>query len=187
MTSNVPGNEKTLCVEDFSASSSVGQLVSRLLHHTLGFLLPAAILIICCSCVALRLHSGSKESHKRRAFMVVLWLVVVFLLCWIPYNITLIVDTVKSRAGETGNSLETALTVTSLFGYIHTCLRPLLHLSLSTNFRTQVLALLRCAPVEPAGSLWELGVGEDEQTEQNHKDEEKEQMTSDHQMQSSQC
>lgn len=187
VTSNVPGSEKTLCVENYSASSDVGQLVSRLLHHTLGFVLPAAILIICCSCVALRLHSGSKESHKQRAFMVVLCLVVVFLLCWMPYNITLIVDTVKSRAEETGNSLETTLMVTSLFGYIHTCLRPLLYLSLSTNFRTQALALLRCAPVEPVGSLWELGVGEGEQTQQTHKDEEQEQMTSDHQMQSSQC
>lgn len=181
MTSNVPGNEEKLCVENLS---SVGQLVSRLLHHTLGFLLPAAILIICCSHMALRLHGRSKELHKQRA---VLWLVVVFLLCWMPYNVTLIVDTVNSRVEETADSLESALMVTSLFGYSHTCLRPLLHLSLSANLRTRAWALLRCAAVEPVGSLWEFGVGEDEQTEQNRKDEEQEQMTSEHQMQSSQC
>lgn len=179
--------EKTLCVEKISAASGVGQLVSRLLHHTLGFLLPAATLIICCSCVALRLHSGSKQSHKRRAFTAVLWWVVVFLLCWTPYNITLIADTIKSRAEEPGNSLGTALMATSVLGYAHTCLRPLLHLSLRANFRTQALALLRCAPAEPVGSLWELGVGEDEQREQNHKEDEQEQMTSDLQMQSSAC
>lgn len=180
VTLSVSDKGKKLCVE--SSSSGVGQLVSRLLHHTLGFLLPAAILIICCSCVALRLHSGSKQSHKQRAFTVVLRWVVVFLLCWMPYNITLIVDTVKSRPEETGNSLESALMVTSLFGYAHTCLRPLLHLSLSANLRGQALSLLRCAPAQPVGSLWELGVGEDEQTEQNHKDEEQEQMTGDLQM-----
>lgn len=187
VTLNDPINEETRCVENFSASSGIGHLVSRLLHHMLGFLLPAAILIICCSCVALRLHSGSKEPHRQRAFMVVLWLVAVFLLCWTPFNITLIVDTVKSRAEETGNSLDTALMVTSVFGYIHTCLRPLLHLSLSANFRTQALALLRCAPLQPVGSLWELGVGQDEKMEQNRKDEEQEQITGDHQIQSSQC
>lgn len=187
VTLEVSSEEKTLCVENISAASGIGQLETRLLHHTLGFLLPAAILIICCSCVALRLHSGSKQSHKRRTFTVVLWWVVVFLLCWTPYNITLIVDTIKSRAEKPGKSLETALMATSLFGYTHTCLRPLLHLSLSANFRTQALALLRCAPAAPVGSLWELGVGKDEQMEQNHKEDEQEQMTSDLQMQSSGC
>lgn len=187
VTLDVSSDEKKLCVEKISASSGVGQLASRLLHHTLGFLLPAAALIICCSCVALRLHSGSKQSHKRRAFTVVLWWVVVFLLCWTPYNITLIVDTIKSRAEEPGNSPETALMATSLFGYAHACLRPLLHLSLRANFRTQALALVRCSPAQPVGSLWELGVGEDEQMEQNHKEDEQEQMTTDIQMQSSAC
>lgn len=183
VTSDAPGNKETLCVEKLS---SAGQLVSRLLHHALGFLLPAAILILCCARVAL-VRGRSNEPHRQRAFMAVLCLVVVFLLCWMPYNISLIVDTAKSRAGGTGNSMERALKATSLFGYIHTCLRPPLHLSQSANLRSRAWALLRCAPVEPVGSLWEFGVGEDEQTEQNHKGEEQEQMTSEHQMQTSQC
>lgn len=188
VTSTGPGKKKTLCVENYSASSTVGQLVSRLFHHMLGFLLPTAILIICLSCVALRLHRSSKEIQKQRAFMVFLCLVGVFLLCWTPYNIMLIVDTVRSRSEETENSLKTALMVTSLFGYIHTCLRPFVFLSLDANFRTQALSLLRCSPVEPVGSLWQLGVGEDDQTQPDHKNGEQEQMTiGDHQMQSSQC
>lgn len=187
-TLNVPSNQRTLCVENYFASPGVGLLPSRLLHHTLGFALPAAILILCCFCVALRLQSGPEESHKQRAFMAVLWLVVVFLLCWIPYNITLIVDTVSSsRAGGTGNSLETPLMVTSLFGYFHACLRPLLHLRLSPNFRAQALALLRCAPGQPVGSLWELGLGEDEQSAPSHKEQEQEQVMSDRRMESSPC
>lgn len=188
MTSNGPGNDKTLCFENYSPSSSVGQLVSRLFHHLLGFLLPAAILIFCCSCVALRLHSSSAERQKQRAFKVISCLVAVFLLCWTPYNITLFVGTVRGRFEETGNSLKTAVMVTSHFGYIHTCLRPLVYLSLSADFRTWALALLRCTPVEPVASLWQLGVGEEDQTQHNHKDGEQEQMTSgDHQMQSSHC
>ncbi|CAF98052.1 unnamed protein product [Tetraodon nigroviridis] len=83
-----------------------------------------------------------------------------------------------------GHSLETPLKMTFLLGYIHTCLRPLLYLSLSAGFRAQALALLRCAPPRPVGSLWGLGLGEDGQTEQSHKDEEQEQeqMTRDHHM-----
>lgn len=184
VTSNVPGTDKTLCYENSTASSGEWPLVSRLLHHTLGFLLPAAILVVL---VTLRLHGGAHRSHQQRAFMVLLSSVVLFLLLWMPYNVTLIVDTVKSQAEETWNSPETALMVTSLLGYGYPCLKPLLYLSLSPNFRAQALGLLRCAPVEPAGSLWKLGVGEDEQTQRNHTDGEQEQMTSDHQMQSSQC
>lgn len=189
VTSSGPGFANTLCFENYSASSGVGPLVSRLFHHLLGFLLPAAVLIICCSCVALRLHSSAAQLQKRRAFRVILVLVAVFLLCWTPYNITLFVDTVRSRSEETGDSLKVAVMVTSQFGYIHACLRPLLYLSLSAGFRTQALALLRCSPAGPVASLWRLGVGEeDPTTQQNHKDGEQEQMTSgDHQTQSSQC
>lgn len=186
-TSRVSG-DRTTCGEDHPAGSTVGQLVSRLLHHKMGFLLPAATLIVCCACVALRTHGSSRESRQPRAFRTVLCLVGVFLICWTPYNVTLIVDTVRSRSGHSGGSLKTALLVTSVFGYVHTCLRPLLYLSLSSNFRTQALALLRCSPAEPADPLWELGVGEGGETEQSHKVEEQEQMTGgDRQMQSSQC
>lgn len=117
--------------------------------------------------------------------MVISCLVAVFLLCWTPYNITLLVGTVRGRFEE---PLKTAAMVTSQFGYIHTCLRPLVYLSLSADFRTQALALLRCTPVEPVAALWQLGVGEEDQTQQNHRDGEQEQMMSgDHQMQSSHC
>lgn len=191
-------DDETLCSEDHAASSSVGQLVSRLFHHTLGFLLPAAVLIICCCCVALRLHSSPAEPRRQRAFRLIWGSVAVFLVCWTPFNIALLVDSVRSRSGETGDdSLRRAVMVTSKLGYAHACLRPLVHLSLSRGFRTQALALLRCRPAGPTGptgpsgsvaSLWWLGVGEEPRTQRYHKDGEQEQMASgDHQMQATQC
>lgn len=187
-TADVPGRDRTLCVESYSASSTVGQLLTRLLHHVLGFLLPAAILIVCCSCVVLRLRSSSRESQKQRASVVVLFSTAAFLLFWMPHNIALFLDTVRSRYEESENSLKTALMVTSVFGCIHTCVRPLLYLCLSANFRAWALALLKRAPVEHAGSLWGLGVGEDEVREQSPMGEEQERMKDgNHQMQSSHC
>ncbi|XP_073342083.1 C-X-C chemokine receptor type 3-like [Pagrus major] len=166
--------------------------VSRLGHHTLGFLLPAAALIICCSFILLRLQRSSKGLQKQRAVMVILHLVGVFFLCWMPYNITLIVDTVRRSSKEADDgtpesSLRTALTVTSVFGCVHACLRPLLYLGLCQNFRKRILALLRCAPAKSVGSLWELGVGEEVLPDQNHEVGESEPMSVDHQVQSTQC
>lgn len=176
--------EQVECVHEYS--------VARLGHHTLGFLLPAVALIICCSFILLRLQRCSKGLQKQRSIMVILPLVGVFFLCWMPYNITLIVDTVRriSKEPDVGTlkgSLNTALMVTSMFGCIHACLRPLLYLGLCQNFRKQILALLRCAPVKSVGSLWELGVGEEVLPEQNHEVGERELMNVDHQEQLTQC
>lgn len=101
-----------------------------------------------------------------------------------PYNITLIVDTIRSSLKKPNDgSLKTALTVTSALGCIHACLRPLLYLGLCTNFREQTLAMLRRATVESERSLWELGVGEEALPDQSHEGEELKQMTSvDHQV-----
>lgn len=183
MASKDPAQEKALCVHSYS-------LVSRLLHHTLSFLLAAA-LITCCSCILLR----SKGLLKQRAVIFILVLDVVFFLCWMPYNIALTVDTFRSSSKEpdgiSGNpesSLKKALMVTSALGCFHACLRPLLYLGLCGNFRKRTLAMLRCATVESKSSLWELGVGEEAPPDQSHEGEERKQMTSvDHQVQSTQC
>lgn len=177
--------EKTQCVH----KNSDWKLVSRLLHHTLGFLVPASILIICCSLIALRPQSSAKGHQKQRFIKVILPLVAAFFLCWMPYNITLVVDTISSgsKKPERG-SLQTALGVTVVLGRIHACIRPLLYLGLCGNFRQRTLAMLRRAAIETENSLWELGVGEEALPDQGHEEEELKQMTSvDHQIQSNRC
>ncbi|XP_045904575.1 C-X-C chemokine receptor type 3-like isoform X2 [Micropterus dolomieu] len=190
-----PSQVKTLCAHNYSETLTELKLVSRLFHHTLGFLLPAATLIICCSCILLQ--RSSKGLQRPRGVMVILPLVVVFFVCWMPYNITLIVDTITSSSkepndglsGSPAGHLKTALMVTSALGCIHACLRPLLYLGLCGNFRKRILAMLTCATLESERSLWDLGVGEDPLPDQSHEGEELNQMTSvDHQVQSTdQC
>ncbi|XP_047453627.1 C-X-C chemokine receptor type 5-like [Mugil cephalus] len=152
---NEQGHEKTQCIHSYP-------LLSRQLHHTLGFGIPGSALVFGCICIFLEL----KRSLQRPA-MVILPLVVVFLLCWMPFNITLIVDTFKSSSkephkdypGNSEGSLTTALLFTSALGFIHACLRPLLYFVLCGNFRKQILVLLRCSTVESESSLWKLVEG----------------------------
>ncbi|XP_034553517.1 C-X-C chemokine receptor type 3-2 [Notolabrus celidotus] len=196
VTEKGQAEEKTQCHHDYSPSDQ--KLVSRLPHHMLGFLLPAAALIICCSCILVRLQRSPKVLQTQRAFVVtILPLMAVFFLCWMPYNVTLILHTTRSSSKElngvpadsTNDALQTALIATKALGCIHACLRPLLYLGLCGNFRKRALTVLRCAKVEQEDSLWELGVGKEAPPEQSHDEsEELKQMTTvDHQVQSTHC
>ncbi|CAB1333973.1 unnamed protein product [Coregonus sp. 'balchen'] len=169
------GRDKVECVHNYPSLSQSGfdwRLASRLLYHTVGFLLPSAVLLFCNSCILLRLQRGSQGLQKQRAVRVILALVLVFFLCWTPYNITLMVDTFQGRPGESDSescengrkALENILVVTFALACLHACLNPVLHLGLCRNFRRRVLDMVRCVERvqdDPNLSLWDSGVVED--------------------------
>lgn len=167
--------DKQECVHNYPSLSQSGfdwRLASRLLYHTVGFLLPSVMLLFCYSCILLRLQRGSVGLQKQRAVQVILVLVLVFFLCWTPYNITLMVGTFQGRPGEpvSGSyengrtALENSLVVTFALACLHACLNPVLHLGLCRNFRRHVLDMMRCVEGvqnDPKLSLWDSGVVED--------------------------
>ncbi|KAM7421174.1 hypothetical protein PAMA_015367 [Pampus argenteus] len=134
---------------DYTGFEVVGdwRLASRLIYHILGFLLPSAVLIFCYSCILRRLRCGSQGFEKQRAFRVIMAVVLVFFLCWTPYNITLMVDTLqssnKSETCGVRTSLEKAKIVTSSVGYLHCSLNPILYAFVGVKFRRQLLDILR--------------------------------------------
>lgn len=152
-------------------------MIGRILHHKIGFLLPAATLIVCCSWVLLQLNRSVKGFQKHRYFVAVTTLVVVFLLCWVPYNVALMVDTSRSehKADSTsGGSVEVALLATAVIGCVHACLRPVLYFILSENFRNWCVSLLRCTTAGAEGSLCELGVGGEARADQSQEQQQEE-------------
>lgn len=170
---------KRLCVHTYTTSAANWQLWPRLLHHIVGLLLPAATLIVCCASILVRLRCSFKDL-KQQGVVTLLLLVGVFFVCWIPYNVTLMVDTYRNSSKTP--SLGRALTVTFALACVHASLRPVIYALLCGNFRTRMLAVLRCdAIVESSGedksSLWELGVGKEALAAQSHELEKLKQMT----------
>ncbi|CAL1610393.1 unnamed protein product [Knipowitschia caucasica] len=140
----------TLCVHNYlmfgPLASRVGPLVINLIYHVVGFLLPSAVLIFCYSCILHRLRCGSNGLQKQRASRVIVVVVAAFFLCWTPYNITLMVDTLTSDSNHTcdGRSrMERALIITSSLGYFHCSLNPILYAFVGVKFRRQLLDILR--------------------------------------------
>ncbi|XP_019896249.1 C-X-C chemokine receptor type 3-like isoform X2 [Esox lucius] len=172
--------EKAECIQNYPISSQSGfawRLASRLLCHILGFLLPSAVLIFCYSYILVRLLHGSQGAQKQRAVRVILALVLVFFLCWTPYNITLMVDTLHGTpvegSFEKGTiALKNSLAITFAVACLHTCLNPMLYLGLCRNFCHHVLHMVMCSTgVQgvPRISLWDSGIVEDSpgQAEEN--------------------
>nr|UOF75623.1 CXCR3a2 [Bostrychus sinensis] len=122
-------------------------LATRLIYHILGFLLPSAILIFCYSCILRRLRCGTHGLQKQRASRVIVAVVAVFFLCWTPYNITLMVDTLSSDSSnntcEGRSRKEKAIIITSSLSYLHCCLNPILYAFVGVKFRRQLLDILR--------------------------------------------
>lgn len=139
------------CIHNYLISGKetvvVWQWASRLLYHIVGFLLPSAILIFCYSCILDRLRRGTRGLQKQKAFRVILTVVVAFFLCWTPYNITLMVDTLHSgNSTDTcgkRSSLDKAITVTFTLGCLHCCLNPILYAFVGVKFRRQLMDILR--------------------------------------------
>ncbi|XP_068179906.1 C-X-C chemokine receptor type 3-like [Antennarius striatus] len=123
------------------------RLASRLLYHIVGFLLPSSVLIFCYSCILQRLRCSTQGIQKQKAFRVIVAVVVVFFVCWTPYNITLIVDTLHSNNNSetcgVRSSLQKAKAITSTLGYLHCSLNPILYAFVGVKFRRQLLDILR--------------------------------------------
>ncbi|CAL8258583.1 unnamed protein product [Boreogadus saida] len=142
---------KVECIHDYplrSQSDIDWRLVSRLFYHILGFILPSAILIFCYSCILLRLRQGPHGFQKQRAVLVILALVVVFFVCWTPYNVTLMIDTLHmnhtmEHSCTSRNSLNKAIIVTACLAYLHCSLNPVLYAFMGVKFRHQLLKMLR--------------------------------------------
>ncbi|KAF4103342.1 C-X-C chemokine receptor type 3-like [Onychostoma macrolepis] len=142
--------EKIECVPDYPSDS--WHLAARMLYHILGFILPALIMLFCYSCILLRLRRGSQHKQKKRAIRVIVALVVAFFIHWTPYNITLIIDTIKTNGTnntsnqtscESATALDVAITATSTLAYLHCCVNPVLYAFVGVKFRQHLLDMLR--------------------------------------------
>uniref|UniRef100_A0A3Q2X3M3 C-X-C motif chemokine receptor 3 n=1 Tax=Haplochromis burtoni TaxID=8153 RepID=A0A3Q2X3M3_HAPBU len=68
------------------------RLASRMIYLIVGFVLPSGVMIFCYSRILDQLRCGAQSLQKQRAFKVIVAVVVVFFICWAPYNFTLLPD-----------------------------------------------------------------------------------------------
>nr|XP_046260795.1 C-X-C chemokine receptor type 1 [Scatophagus argus] len=140
--------DQTICYENLTGESSDHWRVSiRVLRHTMGFFLPLLVMTVCYGWTLVTLfHTRSHQKHK--AIRVILAVVFTFVLCWLPYNVTVLIDTLI-RGGtlevgtcETQYRVEVTLNVTQMLAFMHCAVNPVLYAFIGQKFRNQLLSAL---------------------------------------------
>ncbi|KAM4562034.1 C-X-C chemokine receptor type 2 [Fundulus diaphanus] len=136
-----------ICYENITGESSDQWRVSlRVLRHTLGFFLPLVVMVFCYGWTVGSLFK-MRSQQKHKAMRVIIAVVLAFILCWLPYNVTVLTDTLI-RGGsladtcETRYRVETALQVTKVLAFMHCMVNPLLYAFIGEKFRNELLTAL---------------------------------------------
>ncbi|KAL7380665.1 hypothetical protein ABVT39_021994 [Epinephelus coioides] len=140
-----------MCQLSFSKNETAKlmKVVVPSLQMAIGFLLPLLVMVFCyASIVCTLLRAQSSQRHK--AVRVILAVVVVFIVCHLPYNVTLLNHTLslfKQRSCEAEKMKLQVLAISKSIAYLHCCLNPILYAFIGVKFRShfrQIMLDLWC-------------------------------------------
>lgn len=122
-------------------------LTLRMLDHVC-FFVPLAVMSYCYTAVVVTLFKSQKSQAKQGAIRLALLVTLVFCICWLPYNVALLIKTltdlevIEYDSCKSYVQLETALVVTKSLGFSHCCLNPFLYAFVGVRFRNELVQLL---------------------------------------------
>ncbi|XP_041663503.1 C-X-C chemokine receptor type 1 [Cheilinus undulatus] len=142
------GFNQYICYENLTGESSDMWRVSiRIVRHTVGFFLPLVVMAFCYGWTIITLfHTRNQQKHK--AMRVILAVVLAFVICWLPYNVTILIDTLikgetlKLVTCETRYRVVAVLNVTQVLAFLHCAVNPVLYAFIGQKFRDELLSSL---------------------------------------------
>ncbi|XP_048454506.1 C-X-C chemokine receptor type 2-like isoform X2 [Rhincodon typus] len=136
--------ERVMCYEVLDVESvEAWRITTRLLQHFFGFLIPLAVMIFCYTAIILKLCQ-TKGFQKHKAMKIIIAVVVSFVICWLPFNITVLVDTLMrsnliAETCDRRNDIDRALSATQSLGILHSCINPILYAFIGVKFRRNLV------------------------------------------------
>ncbi|XP_037305948.2 C-C chemokine receptor type 6a [Pungitius pungitius] len=116
-----------------------------------GFFLPLLVMVPCYGAIVVTLMKA-RNFQRHKAVRVVLAVVMVFVVCHLPYNVTLLYETVRMfqlYSCDEIDVLKAAKTLTQTIAYLHCCLNPVLYAFAGVKFRNHFRSIVM--------DLWCLG------------------------------
>ncbi|XP_032435068.1 proteinase-activated receptor 1 [Xiphophorus hellerii] len=122
-------------------------------YSSIFFFIPLAFTTVCYVRIVQALAAANLEnrSKKTRAIVMTVVVLLVFVVCFAPTNIILMIHYVQISHTSSDGSYQAYL-LSVCIGSLSCCLDPLLYYYGSSQCQKQVAAVLRCSPLAPAGS-----------------------------------
>lgn len=139
----------TVCAEFYDPSSAnEWRLATRVLRHSLGFVIPLSIMLPCYGVTVQRLLRVRGEFQRQRAMRVIVFVVAAFLLCWTPYHIAVMADTffrakIVPYQCPARAAVDQAMLATQSLGLLHSCVNPVLYAFVGEKFRRRLTQLMK--------------------------------------------
>ncbi|KAL1267437.1 hypothetical protein QQF64_032800 [Cirrhinus molitorella] len=140
-------SQKTVCAERFETNhADEWRLATRVMRHLLGFLFPLVVMLVCYSITVARLLR-TRGFQKQRAMKVIVAVVVAFLLCWTPFHVSTMADTLlRAKVVQFScfarMAVDVAMFATQNLGLLHCCVNPVLYAFVGEKFRRRFLQML---------------------------------------------
>ncbi|XP_041032619.1 C-X-C chemokine receptor type 3-like [Carcharodon carcharias] len=149
----IQNNGSARCAHDYGAKASKAWIVAmRFFYHVTGFLMPLTIMAYCYLNIILTLRQSHNYQRRKecRAIKLITVVVLVFFVCWTPYNVVMFLETLHrlgaiQRDCGLEERIDTSYSLTSCLGNLHCCLNPFLYAFVGVKFRSQLLEALRVA------------------------------------------
>ncbi|XP_078395635.1 chemokine XC receptor 1-like [Cetorhinus maximus] len=133
-------------------SAHIWRLLGYYQQNLLFFLFPFAVIVFC-YCRILNTVIRCKARKKHKTVKVIFCIVVVFFVCWTPYNVVIFLFSLfelqvpEFSTCEMENHLTYAFYISRNLAYCHCCLNPFFYAFVGTKFRNHLIRLLsKCFP-----------------------------------------
>lgn len=137
-------NNETYCRAFYPEHSVKEWLISmELVSVILGFAIPFCIIAVFYFLLA-RAIASSSDQEKQSSRKIILSYVVVFLVCWLPYHLVVLLDIFSILhyipfTCQLEAFLFTALHVTQCLSLVHCCVNPVLYSFINRNYRYELM------------------------------------------------
>ncbi|XP_072417088.1 C-C chemokine receptor type 4-like [Chiloscyllium punctatum] len=146
-----PDGERYVCHTFFPQGNvSNWNLFNLFKAIVLGFCVPLAIMVFCYTRIIQTLQKN-RSYKKHRAIKLIFTVVVVFFVFWTPYNVVMLLESLREQNVLTGCQfrihLLIAQQITGSIAFVHCCLNPVIYAFLGEKFRFYLQSLLKsCLP-----------------------------------------
>ncbi|XP_044085853.1 B2 bradykinin receptor isoform X3 [Neovison vison] len=136
------GHNVTACVIIYP--SRTWELFTNILLNFVGFLLPLAVITFCTVQIMQVLRNNEMQKFKeiqteRKATVLVLAVLLLFVVCWLPFQISTVLDTLLRLDILSGcwdeHVIDVFTQIASYVAYSNSCLNPLVYVIVGKRFR----------------------------------------------------